>query len=566
MKPSPPAADLPAEANSRRSKAFAVLAMLLIAGTLAGQVFYFIVDRSDHINGYEHQMLHGLLVAMGNTLMEGFAPARHLNPYADNMLYLITGGLVKLVGYREWVLLMAPMLGWALILWFGFRLAARLGGGKFAGWLAATALALTPFVYGLTRRFDAWPLTIGIFLGVAYYLTVYLEQPSLRGAAIVGAFAAAGAFTPGEGTPLILYIFYLSLPLGWAALRTLLDREQAPRDRVLRAGVMLAVAFIPMLFWLHHVHLLNGYYLGYLSAQGGSPDRAGWPWRYLVISSWETLGWIGAIFFFSLALVFPLVHRGGPGRFWFAYVVVTYCVMSFIPKKNPWYILEILALLPILAAVAVSALVRKLGRWAGGALVGVFLAGLVFQYAFFLFLPWLTWRGIRDQVQSRTFSVNPAACVIDLSPQSYRSRIAIFRERFLNQFPRGKTVHLGLLAGGPGYEMATSYLRFSDHPPLLYDVLTRPLSEVCRLDAVVVIAGRAEMGLSFHQADAAARYVQQYQQSLRRIFLLSPEKEAEMQRNARELIGLLHQARKLRLADGLDVYFPAEACAQAPGA
>jgi hypothetical protein len=364
----------------------AAAAMLL---AVAGNFVFLALDQSRQFEGYDQESYQVLLTRLARPAPVSFTAGVRDWGYQYSLLYLPVMRLGRWCGPARPLLFVMPMLGLALMLWCAWLLAARLGGAT-AGWLAAAALSLSPFAYGLARKFDAWTLTMGLYLALVYAVMRYAARPTWPRALGVGLLAALGLSAAHDPTSLLLTTVYTAGPIAWAMGVALTARGQPAWKRVTHLALMLAAPFVWYdVFWLG-AGLAHGY-VGYLSNEsriaGAQVDwlssLGGYPaacWR-------ELLGPVGAGLFLVGGAAFAWLRRRRVHLVWLILPLGALLALSAIPKKNPWYILDALTLLPVLAAVALAGVLNRLSARKGFILAAVLLGALVTQYVCALFLP-----------------------------------------------------------------------------------------------------------------------------------------------------------------------------------
>jgi hypothetical protein len=451
---------------------FAAAAVCLIV--LAAQLAFVALDRTDQFNGYEHQVFDLLLAVAHDRPTAEFTVGLHRAPLDAGALLGLTAELVRLVGLHTWVLLVLPLLGWAAMLFFGYHTAVRLSGEPRAGWLAAALLALCPFVFGVARRFCPWTLIMGDYLAVIYLVIVLTDRPTLLHALLLGLATALGVFLPHEPTPLMLFLAHVTPPIAWGLLLVAISRNRRWPAKVLYVVVVLAIVGAALVFWEGRIRFYDPHYAGYAP-----------------ILARNLIGLWGTVVVLAGFAAFPHFRRRPRDLFWFALPVALLVVMSVIPKKSPWYVMDFLPLAPILAAVAIVGWLQNAGRRKTVAVTAAVYGGLLAQYVLMSFLAYFPAGTLRDWCNALTPYQNLAARPVsdDLSGggPSFRAQTDLFLAHFDELFPARKEIRLGLMTEWMGYHMIPFYLRLSGRRLVLDDVLAHPAEEAGRLDGVVVI-------------------------------------------------------------------------------
>ena len=489
--------------------------MAIIVFSFAGSAAYVAFDESEQIVGYDHDHLNKLLYlhdairqAEGTTDLACYG-----TPYT--LFYALSILSTRVFGMNAVGLMAVPFLGSALILFFGFKLAKHLtGGSNAAGWLAASSLALTPVVVGLSRKYDHLTLLLGIFLASVLYAARLRKEPTMKRAVGLAAWLILGFFTAHDTTTLLIFGFFAAVAVGLVLLEGLIKRTVPLRVLVLTCFLFIFsagfVIHFQNAFWITGRSVgyyadewkrLETYYRNsgwrgvvnygremvvdterfmtmfaasaeknYSSDMDAFDREKGVPGTlpgYLLDMYYNSLRPIGTFLFLGLLVVFIIVNPSGASRLWALVPIVGIGALSFVSKKNPWYILEGLVLLPVFAGIAVAVISEKFPGKKSSLFVSLWLLALVALYVqCSLFSPPRQTEVLRRMIDRPHSVCQPVTL---FSPGSYRERIKMFSARFDSIFPDRKDVRLGVvLDPGQGMNFVPYLLRASGKPIIFY--------------------------------------------------------------------------------------------------
>ena len=543
---------------------FAFCAVLGGGVLLALQLLYLAHDRTDQLNSYEHQDFQLLLTVVHDLPTADFTV--HLHHAADEYSAFIaaTAAIARLAGFQLWVLLVLPMLGWALMVDVGYRIAQRLSGDRQAARLAAAVIALSPIAFGLARRFTPWTLIMADYLAVVYFAMLLADRPSLVLALLLGSAATLGVFLPHEVTPLMTYLFHVSVPLAWTFVMVTRHPDRRWPRKVLYLGVIAVMLGAALVYWQHKRILFNFSYGGYVSNEwnryAGSSEPGMGVFDYLPVLGRNLLGPIGFVFCFVGLAAYPFFRQRKRDLFWLIYPLALLVVMSVIPKKNPWYILDFVPLMLIVASVAIAAWLKKAGRAKGALVVALWLGGLLLQFGWMSFLPWVRlgrleqyrpWLTNSPQMVAREFSDDFTGT------PSYLEQTGGFTARAAALFPGKKEIHLGLLSDMVGYYTVPYYLRTSGTRFVLHDLLAHPAERMLRLDGVLLLTiPKPDAMRSALRPDLAAAEAELIVRDYADGLPGDEERRVRARENGRRLLSYLPQWRRTDLFPGVTVWRP----------
>ena len=360
-----------------------------ILAALAGNLLHIAFDQSAIWHGVDQNFYNRFCEFQSYHGPFNFRLAVYESSYQFSLLYFPTGLLAKAFGLQSWLLFVMPMLGFALMLVFAYLIGKRLGGAT-AGWLAAAALSMTPFAFGVARRFDSWPLIMAVYLGLAYAVMRFEDRPNYKRALLIGLFGALSLASAHDNTSFALTALYTAGPLAWAAWLALAAPEQPAWKRLSNTALMFAgVAVWLYFFWLG-AGIRNGYAAYFQREWNTAVAQVNWVYGlggYVAAFWYDMFGPVVMIPLVAGWLAFPWLSRRRKELVWFAFSLGAFLAFSAIPKKNLWYILDALALAPVFAAVSFTRLLNRLNPRAA-TVVGVALPALLLgQYVYCLFVP-----------------------------------------------------------------------------------------------------------------------------------------------------------------------------------
>jgi hypothetical protein len=442
------------------NRILAVVAAILIAGCLLGNLAFYGLDQSIR-DGYDHACYNSLLAKMhedapgvGNTIGRG-------HPDPNSLIYLTLAPFAGFFGPSDRLLSAIPLLGYALMIWFAFLIGRRIGDRALTGWLAAAMVALSPYSFALSLRFNPWPLTLALYLAILHAALVYRERPRLHWAALLGFWTALGTASAHEPTSHLLFIAFAAPVILWALLSPILGSETRARTAAASAAGIYVI--VTRLLPNKEYDLFSASTLGYLRylqdetaiTAGKISWTASLPGFFL--DAWfNTLGPVGTVVVIGLALSYFAIRPKKPGTLLLALGPVFFLALSVVPKKNGWYMLEPLALLSIAAGVGLGLwIVRQ--RLIGLAVALAVLIALWFQYAEGLFGEPVIFPAKNYPVATLTRYLGDAPRLVypaQVERDRLKPRIEQFASRFKQLFPGDYCAAIGLISPYREFEEA----------------------------------------------------------------------------------------------------------------
>ena len=490
------------EQNSQKIPALICIVSIVLS--FAGSILYLAYDVSEQAYGYDHDSYNNLLFLYDKATHNTEGHLIKSSGDAYTLFYPSSLLAVLIFGLNRWAAMLVPFIGWALILFFGYKLGKQLGNDdRLAGWLAASTLALTPLVFGLSRKFSPWTLVLGLFLGLSYRLARYQQAPGVRNALLMGAFLVLGIAAPHDMTTQLLFIFFALLFIGVIITHGLLNKTVSPAVAV-STVLILAVLFclsvlLPSTSWTKEPML--DYYSGEVDHFSHSFRFFDTLPGYFVDIYRSLFRPIGTFLIGMLLLAFVFKKQREGVRLWAFIPLLGIAVLSLFPKKNSWYILECSAILPVLAAVALASWAAKLPNRKSLCLVAVWHLLLFVQYVHCSFFAWQSFATSYDALSIFHERFVPITQPVQTSAStSYREMTDDFLKRYEEFFPGTQKVCLGVVVDyHNGFDTVPFYLRTSGKPLALYLAAYPGAPELgSGLDAVAFFPSRYNPG---HTAD-----------------------------------------------------------------
>jgi hypothetical protein len=458
----------------------------------AGNFAWVAFNANDDFSGYDHDCLSSALYVYDH--WRGADDPASMRGHGDptTWLYLLSAASARLFGLHDFALALAPLLGWALALAFGFLLACDLAGGNSsAGWLAASFLAWSPFLFGPTRRFCPWSLVVGLYLAFLWGARRFQKRPTWANAALVGALAAIGGRAPHDPTTQAMFLFSAAVPLA-LILVDLLARKAislgvAAADAAIMAviaGASLAIgAESPGAWLMNYVGAETGRFSqtrGFLATLPGYLADA-WLNTLQPAALWLFAGFLG---------VFWQRSREWRSRLWAAAPLALLLLFTLIPKKNSWYAIEALAFLPVLAGAAFALVLKTASRRMAVASVLIAQAALGGEYYFATFVASVDTPPRLARLIQGGYPIAPR--LTPFAPDSYRAAARRFLDFDARRPPAERIKRLGLATdGGKGVNLMPYYLRSGDPSLRIHLALAPAAPELGQgLDAVLFVPSR----------------------------------------------------------------------------
>ena len=439
------------------TKRFVVAATMgLLLFLIVMNAVWLYLDRSDQIAGYEHSCLNNALWLHDYVAHDEHREVIRSHGNRFSLFYLSSVAPLAVFGINDFGLLFAVWGSLALLLFFVFKIARHLSGNATAGWFAVAFTATSPYFFGLSRRFSPWPLTLALFLAAIYALLLFRESPSLRRALVLGVAVVTGLAVPYEATLQSLFLFFIATYIAVVFVGLIRSRTVSPKAIAgyvaVLLGFLLLSAILPTGQWAAMFTNLSSWATEPATVQSGGLFFVGIP-AYVVNLALHSFSPISVVFFLIL-IGYGLRHVECGFRGLLVATIICFVIMSLIPKKNTWYILEIVAILPILAAcglVAWSALSRK-------AILVAIYAVLALQVALVSFAVPMEKLPFADFALERPVPIAPKVDRVGRS--SYRALIESNAAKFANSLPQRERISLGLLVGPIyGLQIAPYFLR-----------------------------------------------------------------------------------------------------------